>query len=1069
MFAAAARTSLLISVLCGGCVRDLPELPPVGEGAAVTGQVFALSPETGRLEPVVGARVKPRTASRAAVTDARGSFLLDRLPLGTYELVIESGDLGLRVGDVRLVVDGAALDLGELRLGPPGGLKGRIELQAANGNVFFSSGVLVQAVGSAYRGFTDASGAWRIAGMAPGRYEMVGFLPGFQAESRRDVPVLSQLQLELNDLHLLESAAADPRPVEGAVFDPAGAPISGVTVTAWAGAEVATATTDDGGRYGSTLEVGAYRFEFTAPGFGGVALDGVVVLPDRVLGLEPVVLSPVSPGDADGDGVPDAEDDDADGDGVPDSEDLDPTDPLRGRDRDGDGIADEIDPDEDGDGLDAIEELSPGLDGHITDPRDPDTDDDGFLDGVDVCPTVADPDQLDTDGDGRGDACPAATAPGTPSRPATVTGFEPTEAGPGDSIDIFGTNLPIAAASVGVRFGRGGRVVRPSAASATRLVVPVPEEAETGTVTVFLPSEVLQPSQPFCFHPAPQLDALEAGVGIRAGSAVIAVGRGFAAPTCAAQASAAQLVVTSTNGQLLRVDPTGPIESVIVDGQVREQQTFVLPLATGPGPVRLERAGRSSAPVEVPVDTGQLAVTGLVPERLVPGAVQVVQGRGFLLGGGRLTVELPGVDPFPVSPQTDDRAAFLVPNSVTAGTMVLTVPTDAGAIIARYPVALPDTPAPRLERVEPTVVLPGLATSNIFLRGEGLGAVTGLRFPGVTGSVAPQVFDGGHTLHALVPRDFGGGQIELVHPGPSLLSERVAVVRNRWERLSRTFRCLARSTGDELVLFDHQQTMRVDPATGRPLAGPTPSPVGFFPDHVVQVPGADRALVIGGSSPTQAQLFDLTPFRSAAPPCGLDANVTRPLLDADGTSVYLYSGGASRDVGWVNLATGACELRELPAGIGPAAHWGAVNADRVYAATDAGIYLVDFSQTPVRATQISTRRLEGNDPMYYDGVRQRLWAYLTSANMTLGFDVSSPGPAPEAMASERNLVQAPLQTAGHFLLSGSGVLDLDSGTGTYVAYGLGGCGQSVVRTPEGWRAYVPYSSSYSLQMTDIVE
>jgi len=73
--------------------------------------------------------------------------------------------------------------------------------------------------------------------------------------------------------------------------------------------------------------------------------------------------------------------DDSDGDGVIDDIDNCPSVPNPGQeDSDGDGIGD-------------------ACDSH------PDSDGDGILDPVDNCPSVPNPDQLDTDGDGVGDAC----------------------------------------------------------------------------------------------------------------------------------------------------------------------------------------------------------------------------------------------------------------------------------------------------------------------------------------------------------------------------------------------------------------------------------------------------------------------------------------------------------------------------------------------------------------------------------------------------------------------------------------------------------------------------------------
>ena len=63
-------------------------------------------------------------------------------------------------------------------------------------------------------------------------------------------------------------------------------------------------------------------------------------------------------------------------------------------------LARTIAPDSDGDGLPDSQESTLG-----TNPLDPDTDADGILDGADLCPNTVDPLQLDTDGDGLGNAC----------------------------------------------------------------------------------------------------------------------------------------------------------------------------------------------------------------------------------------------------------------------------------------------------------------------------------------------------------------------------------------------------------------------------------------------------------------------------------------------------------------------------------------------------------------------------------------------------------------------------------------------------------------------------------------
>ncbi len=111
---------------------------------------------------------------------------------------------------------------------------------------------------------------------------------------------------------------------------------------------------------------------------------------------------PARPGEYDG--VPTATD--QDGDGIADGDDLCPRlfDPPRPLDRgmqadaDGDGVGDACDPCP----LDPANARARDLTG--------DRDGDGVPDGSDRCPDTSDPDQADSDGDGRGDACDFCTA-----------------------------------------------------------------------------------------------------------------------------------------------------------------------------------------------------------------------------------------------------------------------------------------------------------------------------------------------------------------------------------------------------------------------------------------------------------------------------------------------------------------------------------------------------------------------------------------------------------------------------------------------------------------------------------
>ena len=124
--------------------------------------------------------------------------------------------------------------------------------------------------------------------------------------------------------------------------------------------------------------------------------------------------------DSDGDGLKDGDEvnkhgteplvSDTDGDGCIDSADSKPL--VTSVDTDGDGDGNDCDGDDDGDGL--ADSLELGLP-ESTDPLDPDTDDDGLLDGEEVNTHSTDPIEADSDGDGLTDGAEVNTHSTDPS------------------------------------------------------------------------------------------------------------------------------------------------------------------------------------------------------------------------------------------------------------------------------------------------------------------------------------------------------------------------------------------------------------------------------------------------------------------------------------------------------------------------------------------------------------------------------------------------------------------------------------------------------------------------------
>jgi len=130
---------------------------------------------------------------------------------------------------------------------------------------------------------------------------------------------------------------------------------------------------------------------------------------------------------------------DADGDGVPDAEDncpkvFNPAMLIAGGQQDGDG-------DGLGDACDACP-LEPG--DACSEADADDIDDDGVANGVDNCPRLANPDQADADGDGHGDPCDSCAQPnpGPATCPLTIPAIrnpaDPLHPKPGSPVAVSG-------------------------------------------------------------------------------------------------------------------------------------------------------------------------------------------------------------------------------------------------------------------------------------------------------------------------------------------------------------------------------------------------------------------------------------------------------------------------------------------------------------------------------------------------------------------------------------------------------------------------------------------------------
>jgi len=195
------------------------------EGIAVTGHVLGADGE-----PVRDLHVKltrhvlfvPRRLRGERVRTRAGRFEIGVREPGTYSLEIEADGFAPKTTERFAVGKEGEVDLGEIRLGPPGRVRGRV-LDVAGDPVAYARVFLLgtKLEEPRNRPFTGRDGRFELGGVAPGTYNVFVVSPDHPLLLRQGVRV------EEGGLVSLELRLADPSPLSIRVLDEGGRPLEG--------------------------------------------------------------------------------------------------------------------------------------------------------------------------------------------------------------------------------------------------------------------------------------------------------------------------------------------------------------------------------------------------------------------------------------------------------------------------------------------------------------------------------------------------------------------------------------------------------------------------------------------------------------------------------------------------------------------------------------------------------------------------------------------------------------------------------------------------------------------------
>jgi hypothetical protein len=299
--------SLLLLGTCAiasgpGCLRSPSKIPAPGEGLFVSGVVVARDLTSAEIIGVQGATVRALGSSKSTLTDARGFFQLERLPLGRVRIFIDrpaSGsepDLSRILDPIDGLVDGQVVDVGQIELSGSGDLTGFVGLDQGAAVPTAGAGALVVATDTVFKAIAGEDGRFLIAGLPEGAVDLVALEAKFKPAHLFSVHVTPGETTMVQDL-VLHPDNGPPAMVEvkgtATLDDQANA--AGIQVT-FIDETDPTKTggmtmTDASGAYDLTIPAGVYRARFERSGYCTAELPSVGALPEGVLGLVTIQLA----------------------------------------------------------------------------------------------------------------------------------------------------------------------------------------------------------------------------------------------------------------------------------------------------------------------------------------------------------------------------------------------------------------------------------------------------------------------------------------------------------------------------------------------------------------------------------------------------------------------------------------------------------------------------------------------------------------------------------------------------------------------------------------------------------